>query len=605
MKKLLNLVKQLLLALPAGSRRFIRVFAAALSALALLDIAALGILALLLGPLISGTSVTVPVIGITLSEPSDFGVALGIVCGLILLKGFLGIVVQRLSTRRFARFEQALGAKLLDSFFFAPWLDRLSRNSSDLVRSTDVGVSSTVSGILIPYTQLMGEIATFVAVITVLLIATPAMAIGAVVYFAAVGFFLSRWVLARAVKAGRDNRDYSTRSVRLISEMVQSLKEVTLRNKGDEIQNVVLDVRQKASTARANQVFLGSVPRYVLEMALIGGLAIAAAYGYSESGMEGAVAQLALFGVAGFRLVPAVTRFQTIMAQTAAAMPYAERVLDEIEIGRQNRESYAVKQSGRTLDSEVRNLRLDNVSFRYPNASSLAVDGVSFDIPFGSSLALVGESGSGKSTLVDIMLGLLEPTDGALFIDDVPMSEAMASWQSRVGYVPQHVAIFDSTVAHNVALTWEDSLIDDDRVRRALERAQLLDVIEARPEGIHGKVGEGGISLSGGQRQRLGIARALYSDPIVLVMDEATSALDTATEAAVTDAVRALAGDVTTIVVAHRLATIRHSDQVCFMKDGKVAARGTFDEVVRDEPEFARQALLAGLTPDGNLKNYG
>jgi len=597
-KKLLRVVKQLLIALPEGSRRFIRVFALALSALALLDIAALGILAILLAPMISGSSVTIPGVGWTLSEPQDFGIALGIVCGLILLKDILGIVVQRMSTKRFARFEQALGAKLLDSFFFAPWLDRLSRNSSDLVRSTDVGVATTVSGILIPYTQLMGEIATFAAVMVVLLVATPVIAIGAILYFAAVGFFLAKWVLARAVKAGRDNRDYSTRSVRLISEMVQSLKEVTLRNKGDEIEDVVLAVRQKASAARANQTFLGSVPRYVLEMALIGGLALAAMYGYYTGGMDGAVAQLALFGVAGFRLVPAVTRFQTIMAQTASAMPYAERVLNEIETGRKYRESFSIKQSGQQLGDHIGHLRLKDVSFRYPNASSEAVVDVSLDLPFGSSLALVGESGSGKSTLVDVILGLLEPTSGALCIDDTPMLDAMASWQSRVGYVPQHVAIFDSSVAHNVALTWRDELIDVDRVRRALERAQLLDVIEARPEGIWGHVGEGGISLSGGQRQRLGIARALYSEPLVLVMDEATSALDTSTEAAVTDAVKALAGDVTTIVVAHRLATIRHSDQVCFMKDGRIAARGTFDEVVRQEPEFARQAYLAGLTQE-------
>lgn len=595
MKKLLRVVNKLLGSLPDGSRRFIRTIASAQSALALLDIAALGMLALLLAPMMSGTSVTIPVIGWELSEPSDFGIALGIVCILILLKDLLGILVQRLSTKRFARFEQELGARLLDSFFFAPWLDRLSRNSSDIVRSTDVGVATTVSGILIPYTQLMGEIATFVAVIVVLLVATPAMAIGAIVYFALVGGFLARWVLARSVKAGQDNREYSTRSVRLISEMVQSLKEVTLRSKADEIEEVVLAVRQKASLARANQTFLGSVPRYILEMALIGGLALAAVYGYSTSGMEGAVSQLALFGVAGFRLVPAVTRFQTIMSQTASAMPYAERVLDEIELGKKHRASFTEKQSGTVLDGHIENLRLDQVSFRYPNAATEAVKDVDITLPFGSSLALVGESGSGKSTLVDIILGLLDPTKGALYVDDIPMAEAMASWQSRVGYVPQQVAIFDNSVAHNVALSWRKDNIDEEKVRRALERAQLLDVIEARPEGIWGRVGEGGINLSGGQRQRLGIARALYTEPEVLVMDEATSALDTNTEAAVTEAVKVLSGQVTTIVVAHRLATIRHSDQVCFMKDGRVTASGTFDEVVATEPEFARQAILAGL----------
>lgn len=250
-------------------------------------------------------------------------------------------------------------------------------------------------------------------------------------------------------------------------------------------------------------------------------------------------------------------------------------------------------------------LRLENVSFTYPGAISEAVRDVSLTVPFGQSLALVGKSGSGKSTLVDIMLGLMQPSSGALFIDDIPMSEALLSWRSRVGYVPQQVALFDSTIANNVALSWNNDEIDEDRVRRALERAQLLSVVEARDGGIWASVGEGGMSLSGGQRQRLGIARALYAEPLVLVMDEATSALDTATEAAVTRAVNALSGEVTVVVVAHRLATIRESDQVCFMRDGAVAAHGTFDEVVVAEPEFAEQAALAGLVDLSALTSGG
>jgi ABC-type bacteriocin/lantibiotic exporter with double-glycine peptidase domain len=160
--------------------------------------------------------------------------------------------------------------------------------------------------------------------------------------------------------------------------------------------------------------------------------------------------------------------------------------------------------------------------------------------------------------------------------------------------VPQEVAIFDGTVAQNVALTW-GSDIDEDRVRTALQRAQLLETIESRKDGINGRVGERGLALSGGQRQRLGIARALYMDPLVLVLDEATSALDTATEAAVAQAISELHGEITVISVAHRLSTIRNNDQVCFMKEGTILTQGTFDEVVRANPDFAQQAALAGL----------
>lgn len=597
MKNLLTIVRRLLPALPDGSRRFITIFAVLQAMLALLDVAALGLLAILLAPMLSGATLTVPVIGLELSEPADFGLALLCVCLFIIVKDLLAIVVQRFATRRFAIFEQALGAQLLDSFFYAPWTERLTRNSTDLVRSTDVGVAATVSGVLIPFTQLIGEIATLVAVLTVLVVAEPILAGVTVVYFAIVAFILYVWILRRAAKSGQDNREYSTRAVRLVSEMVASLKEITLRDKAQEVKDVVLEMRTRASWARADQVFLGAVPRYILEISLIGGIAIAAVIGYLQGGMPGALATLALFGVAGFRLVPSLTRFQTIMGQTSANMAYAERVVKEIDNGKRHRASHERSLEGATLAPDAAELEIDNIVYTYPGADHPAVNGVSLTLPFGSTLALVGESGSGKSTVVDIMLGLLEPQSGELRVDGVPLPEVIRSWRSRVGYVPQQVALFDSTIAHNVALTWRDDLIDEERVRTALRRAQLLDVVEARPGGIHATVGEGGMSLSGGQRQRLGIARALYAEPLVLIMDEATSALDTATEAAVTAAVDELAGDITIVTIAHRLATIRHSDKVCFMRNGEVVAHGTFEEVVAAEPDFARQAALAGLAP--------
>src|SRR5690606_15017475 len=204
-------------------------------------------------------------------------------------------------------------------------------------------------------------------------------------------------------------------------------------------------------------------------------------------------------------------------------------------------------------------------------------------------------SGAGKSTMIDLLLGLISPTSGTIAVDGIPLSELRDAWRGEVGYVPQDVSLFDATVAQNVALSWTDEF-DTERVRRSLELAQLLGTVEARTDGIHSRVGERGLALSGGQRQRLGIARALYSAPRVLVMDEATSALDTTTEAAVTDAIRKLRGSMTIITVAHRLSTVKESDTIFFMKDGEVIASGTFDELVRAVPDFAQQAHLAGLT---------
>ena len=596
MAALWRTVRALLAVLPGGSSRFIIAFAGASAALSILDVVALGLLAVTLAPMLSGTSLTLPVLG-TISEPADFRNMLVIVGVLIITKSVLAITLQWFATRRFARFEQDLGSQLLDAFFDSPWTDRLGRNSTDLVRSTDVGVASTVSGVLIPFAMLSGEVFTFLAVLIVLVVAQPLIAAVAIAYFGLVGAFLYLWVLRKAVEAGRVNRSYSSRAVRLVSEMVHSLKEITLRGKGPEVAAVVQGVRRKSSQARANMSFLGVVPRYVLEAALIGGLAIGAAVGYLQDGVTGALGAVALFGVAGFRIVPSLTRFQSIMAQTGASLPFAQQVLAEIERGRGHRANRPASGTTAPIPVGADALTFENVSFTYPKGRTEAVRAVSLRLRFGQSLALVGASGSGKSTLVDLMLGLLEPSSGRILVGHTPMTEVLDDWRSRVGYVPQEVSLFDSTVAQNVALTWTPEDVDEDRVRSALARAQILDVIESRDGGIHARIGERGMNLSGGQRQRLGIARALYADPLVLIMDEATSALDTSTEAAVTSAIRELSGDVTVVVVAHRLATIRHSETVCFMRDGELVAHGTFEEVVAAESDFAQQAALAGLAP--------
>ncbi|WP_256841768.1 ABC transporter ATP-binding protein [Ornithinimicrobium cryptoxanthini] len=601
MISLFRTVRQLLAVLPAGTRRFIIVFAVLQSLLAVLDVAALGLLAVTLAPMLTGNEMTLPVVG-TLSEPGDFRNILILVGLLIILKSVLAIGLQYWATRRFARFEQVLGARLLETTFKAPWIERLTRNSNDLVRATDVGVGATVAGVLIPFAQLSGELFTFLAVLIVLVVAEPLLATATIIYFGLVAGVLYVWVLRKAVQAGQDNRTYSNKAVRLLGEMVHSLKEVTLRNKSGEVAEVVLSVRKRASEARANQSFLGAIPRYVLEAGLIGGLGIGGAIGWFQASaagdpnpVNGALAAVALFGVAGFRIVPSLTRFQTIMGQTGANLPFAQDVIKEI--GRGQRYVAAEQAAGDTnLPKGVHSLRLDQVTFSYPDTEVPAVRDVSLELPFGHTLALVGASGSGKTTLVDIILGLLIPQEGQVLVGETPLPLVLQGWRRRVGYVPQDVALFDASVARNVALTWKDDQVDEDAVRRALARAQLLDVVESRPGGIHGKVGERGLNLSGGQRQRLGVARALYTDPLVLVMDEATSALDTSTEAAVTSAIRELAGEVSVIVVAHRLATIRHSEQVCFMRDGHMIANGTFDEVVAAEPDFAQQAALAGLT---------
>lgn len=231
----------------------------------------------------------------------------------------------------------------------------------------------------------------------------------------------------------------------------------------------------------------------------------------------------------------------------------------------------------------------------YPGAIEPALIAVDLDAPSGSSVALVGSTGAGKSTLSDVILGVIDPDVGHVTIGGATPKEAVHQWPGAIAYVPQAVALVGGTVRENVALGLPQEMIDDDLVWNALRRAHLAEFLADSREGLETFVGERGFRLSGGQRQRLGIARALYARPKLLVLDEATSALDSETEQAIIATLRDLKGEVTTVTVAHRLATVRQADQLLYLKDGKVMAKGTFDHVRKVVPGFNRQASLLGL----------
>lgn len=591
MKALWTALRELLPLLPSNATRLLVAYSVSSSILSFLDVAALGLLAMTLSPMVQGDPVDLPLIG-PVGESRYVWIILA-VCGLIGLKGVLQLGLQWLVTRRLADYELIIGDRLFDAYIHAPWTERLKRNSAELVRLADVGIANTTTGLLLPAAQLPTEVVTFTSVLLVLLVAEPVTALIALVYLSLIALLMYLVISKRAVVAGRVSRDYSFRVARLMTEMVAALKEITLRDKGGAVADVVRHHRRFTTRSRANLQFLNAVPKFVTETGLIGGFALVGGAAYATGGPSAAFSAVALFAVAGFRMVPSVNRFQGIITQTSATLPHANAVIRDIKDAERYR-AHAEQLGTEPLEREPRRLTLRNVTFTYPGADAAAVTGVDLDVPMGSSLALVGASGAGKSTLVDLILGLLLPSRGSITVDGKPLRDVLAAWRSRVGYVPQDVSLFDASVAQNVALTWEDDF-DEVRVREALERAQLLDVVEARPGGIHARVGERGMALSGGQRQRLGIARALYTDPLVLVLDEATSALDTVTEQRVAAAIAELHGDVTVISVAHRLSTVRHSDQVCFMRGGTIVSRGTFEELVAAEPDFAAQAHLAGL----------
>ena len=596
MNSILKVLGPLLKTLPEGSRRFLTGYAAASAALALLDIVALGLVAALLPGLVSGQPMVWPVLG----DITEKGLVLPLlifICLLIVLKGILAVMLLRFATKRFARHEVAIGDRLFAAYLASPWEKRLGRNSAEIVRSVDVGVGITVSGVLMPAMTLFGELGTMVSVVVVLFIAQPLIAIVTMLYLGLVALLLAKVISPRAVAIGRQNREWSNRTAKTLYEALGALKEITLADRGPEVQEQVHGTRTKSALARAGAIQISQIPRYVLETALVVGFALVGGVGLLVGGPAGAVSAIGLFAIAGFRLIPSLTRMQAVQSSVNTSASFARQVVEDIREGDEEMARQSKERPQHDLADTPADIVLNDVSFSYPGAQAPALDRISIRIPAGSHVAFVGSSGAGKSTMVDILLGLLEPTAGHIEVGGERLEFVLTSWRKRIGYVPQEVSLFDASVAQNVALAWDESKVDRERVETALRRAQLLDTLLARDGGIDAVVGERGMALSGGQRQRLGIARALYDNPQVLVMDEATSALDTATEAAVTKAINELHGNVTVITVAHRLATIRHADIVFFMRDGEVAAYGTFDDVVARVPDFAEQAALAGLTP--------
>ncbi|WP_017793222.1 ABC transporter ATP-binding protein [Leucobacter salsicius] len=591
MKSMWKTLIELFDVLPAGAKPFYLRYSIVTGLLAILDTAALGLIVLVVTPLATGTAIELPVIGAIPESATVWMIV--VICALFVLKGVFAVTLHWFATRRFARYELEVGDALFRAYTHASWEKRSQISTAEVTRIVDSSMANTNLGFILPLSQIPGNALTFVSVLAVLVFAEPVIAVIVLVYLLLFSTLMLFVIARKSQQAGRANRKYAYRVATLMTEMVDALKEVVLRGKLDEIGEVVTQNRRIATRARANMSFLGIVPKYAFEIVLIGGFLLVGGVAFAMGGAAQAVVAIALFAATGFRMIPAMNAVQGGFTLATANEVYARDVIRELRESRETGAGVVELVDTAEIPHSPRALELRDVQFRYPGGEQDVLSGLSLTIPFGSSLAIVGPSGAGKSTLIDILLGLSVPTGGAMTIDGEPLTNVMRQWRSRVGYVPQRVALFDASIAQNVALTWSDDY-DEQRVRDALRRAHLSDLAE-RGDGINAYIGERGTSISGGQQQRLGIARALYSDPFIMVMDEATSSLDTATENRVTESMRELQGEVTFITVAHRLATIRDYDQVCYLDRGNILGRGSFDEVVEQVPEFRLQAELAGL----------
>ncbi len=489
---------------------------------------------------------------------------------------FLAFLGWRQSSFSFGVRER-LSHGLFAVYLRQPYEFHLQRNSAQLIHHAFDEVSVFTSSVLQPTMILIGESLVLLGLCGLLLAVEP---VGAAVvmsvlgasalgFYAVTGRHIARWGEARHRHEGL--------RIQHLQQGLGSAKDVILLGREqDFLDQYQIHNAQTARVARY-QFTLMQLPRLWLELLAVSGLSILVVTMMLQNQDASTVLPtLALFAAVAFRVMPSVNRLLNAVQSLNYSLPVIEALHNEFKLGWI---AGPVAAAPQTKFEDT--LALRDVSYTYTNADRAALQHISLVIRRGETVGFVGTSGAGKSTLVDVMLGLLSPREGEVRVDGRDIRLGLRAWQNQIGYVPQSIFLTDDSLRRNVAFGIPDSQIDETAVWRAIRAAQLEDFVESLPGGLATVVGERGVRLSGGQRQRIGIARALYHEPGVLVLDEATSSLDTATEAGVMEAVRALQGSKTIIIVAHRLSTVEMCTRLYRLEDGEVVGEGTFEVVAR------------------------
>lgn len=462
-----------------------------------------------------------------------------------------------------------LSQRLFTGYLHQPYTFHLQRNSAQLIRNT-IGQVGEITNVIQQGLALIAEILVLLGISALLLAVEPLGALLVVSTLGLAGWGFNRLTRRRILRWGEARQHHEGLRIQHLQQGLGGAKDVKLLGRESDFLALYRQHSVGSAQVSQRQSTLQALPRLWLELLAVIGLA-ALVLVMIEQGkpMEVLLPTLGLFAAAAFRFMPSVNRILGAVQGVRFSLPVIDTLHSEFCL----LDNTLPPLRGQPLQFK-KELTLDQVNFNYPSAEAKALHNVSLVIPRGVSVGFIGGSGAGKSTLVDIILGLLTPESGSIKVDGINIQTNLRGWQDQIGYVPQSIYLTDDTLRRNVAFGLPSEQINESDVWRAIRAAQLEQFVNDLPQGLDTMVGERGIRLSGGQRQRIGIARALYHDPPVLVLDEATSSLDTATERGVMDAVRALHGNKTFIIVAHRLSTIEHCDMLFRLERGVVVEDG-------------------------------
>lgn len=485
--------------------------------------------------------------------------------------------------------EYSIGRRLIEGYLHQPYSWFLNRNSANIGTTILSEVQQVIGNGIKPLIEVITKAMVIIALLTLLIIVDPKLALS--VGISLTGTYGLTFYFIRKYLNRMGNKRFINNKLRfsIVSEAFGAAKEVKVGGLEGAYINLFSNFAKMFARTQASAQVVAQLPRYILEAIAFGGILLIILYTMGKSGsFYNSLPIVSLYVLAGYRLMPALQIIYSSITQLAFVGPSLDKLYEDLK----NIKSFEKNQDQGVL-SFNKSIDIKNIHYNYPKSSRTALRDIFLSIPSKSTVGLVGATGSGKTTTVDIILGLLEPQKGTLEIDGkIITKKNVRAWQRSIGYVPQHIYLSDDTVAANIAFGVNPNDINQQAVEKAAKIASLHKfVIDELPMKYQTTIGERGVRLSGGQRQRIGIARALYHNPKVLILDEATSALDNQTEQMVMDEVHNLDKDITIILIAHRLSTVKKCDNIFFLESGELKAQGSFDELIKINKNFNAMAI--------------
>ncbi|BCL60680.1 ABC transporter ATP-binding protein [Desulfomarina profundi] len=493
-----------------------------------------------------------------------------------------------------------LAQRLLAGYLKKPYSWFLSRNTADMGANILNEVANYMKGVLRPFIEMLARSIVSLFIMGLLIKVDPFLALVVSLTLGGAYGVIFYFVRKRLTRAGKDRVYDSRRQFKYINESLTGIKDIKVLGREKYFFDSFSKHSYRANYNQAIYQIVSQLPRYALEMVAFGGILLIVLYFIAlRQNTDNIIPLIALYAFAGYRLMPALQGVFGGLTSLKFNIPVLHRILDALENDVQNENIMDEWQGG---EGPILNLsdtiEMNDIEYTYPEGERKVLDGLDLTISANTTVGLVGTTGAGKTTLVDILLGLFQPDKGSLTIDGIPLKEENCRhWRNNVGYVPQNIFLCDDTVINNIALGVTPENIDFSSVEKAACLADIHDfIMQELPEGYNTVIGERGVRLSGGQRQRLGIARAMYHDPDVIIMDEATSSLDGVTEDNIIKAIHTLSKKKTIIMIAHRLKTLHECDIIHFLNEGKLYASGSYEELFSTCTLFRELAEAGGST---------